>query len=200
MKTKSEARRQHILDVATEVFAETGFERASMAEISARVGGSKATLYNYFPSKEELFLEVMISTNQQQFSAVQQLLKVSDQPLRQVLQGFGEALVKLIYSPDVLAVRRLVIAEAVRSDLGYDCYCRSRKQGEEKIAAELAEAVARQHLKDFPPALMTSHLLTLMESEFIDRMVHRSAPPLTDQEVSAAVARALDVFLGFYSA
>ena len=59
MKTKTEAKRQAILKAAAEVFRKVGFERASMSEIRARIGGSKATLYNYFPSKEKLFFEVM---------------------------------------------------------------------------------------------------------------------------------------------
>ena len=54
MRVKTEAKRQHIVDVAAQAFRELGFEGASMAEICARVGGSKATLYNYFASKEEL--------------------------------------------------------------------------------------------------------------------------------------------------
>ena len=59
MKTKTESKRQAILKAAAEVFREVGFERASMSDIRARIGGSKATLYNYFPSKEKLFFEVM---------------------------------------------------------------------------------------------------------------------------------------------
>lgn len=45
MRVKSEARRQAILDVAAEVFREHGFEHASMSEMTARLGGSKSTLY-----------------------------------------------------------------------------------------------------------------------------------------------------------
>ncbi|CAG1012445.1 partial putative HTH-type transcriptional regulator YvdT, partial [Anaerolineales bacterium] len=59
MAKKSDTKRQHILAVAAEAFQEYGFERTSMSEICARVGGSKATLYNYFSSKDELFFEVM---------------------------------------------------------------------------------------------------------------------------------------------
>jgi hypothetical protein len=51
MRTKSDERRQAILDVATQIFKDIGYERASMAAIAARVGGSKATLYSYFPRK-----------------------------------------------------------------------------------------------------------------------------------------------------
>ena len=57
MRTKSDEKRQAILDVAAEVFREAGFERASMSEICTRVGGAKATLYNHFASKDELFLK-----------------------------------------------------------------------------------------------------------------------------------------------
>jgi AcrR family transcriptional regulator len=59
MKTKTESKRQAILTAAAEVFREVGFERASMSEIRARIGGSKATLYNYFPSKEKLFCRLI---------------------------------------------------------------------------------------------------------------------------------------------
>ena len=55
MKTKTESKRQAIIQAAAEVFREVGFDRASMSDIRERIGGSKATLYNYFPSKEKLF-------------------------------------------------------------------------------------------------------------------------------------------------
>lgn len=70
MKKKTDARRQAILDVAAQAFQELGFERTSMSGICARVGGSKATLYNYFPSKEELFFEVIFLSVEAEFDAV----------------------------------------------------------------------------------------------------------------------------------
>src|SRR5262245_55561889 len=50
-----DARRDAILDAARDAFLEEGFAATSMSTIAARVGGSKATLYTYFKSKEELF-------------------------------------------------------------------------------------------------------------------------------------------------
>ena len=67
MRAKSETRRQAILDAAAQVFQETGFERTTMAAICERLGYSKATLYNYFPSKEALFLEVMFQASEADF-------------------------------------------------------------------------------------------------------------------------------------
>ena len=40
-------------------FSERGYDGASMSAIVARAGGSKQTLYSYFSSKEELFIEMM---------------------------------------------------------------------------------------------------------------------------------------------
>src|SRR5438270_542771 len=49
-------RREEILETASRVFAERGYQSADMQEISAALGVGKGTLYRYFASKEELFL------------------------------------------------------------------------------------------------------------------------------------------------
>jgi AcrR family transcriptional regulator len=54
-----EERPQQILDAALSVFAEHGIDAAKLEEIAARAGVSKGTIYLYFPSKEELFREVV---------------------------------------------------------------------------------------------------------------------------------------------
>ena len=59
MRVRTEAKRDAIVGVAAAVFGEMGFERASMDEIAARTGASKATVYGYFGSKQELFLAVI---------------------------------------------------------------------------------------------------------------------------------------------
>ena len=48
-------RRAQLLDVGTELFSTHSFEELSMAQIAREAGVSKALLYHYFPSKEELF-------------------------------------------------------------------------------------------------------------------------------------------------
>jgi AcrR family transcriptional regulator len=54
-----EATRAKLLTAAAEEFARTGFERANIDAISLTAGYSKGTIYNYFPSKDELFLAVV---------------------------------------------------------------------------------------------------------------------------------------------
>ncbi len=51
--------RQAILDAALDLFAENGFFGTSLREIAARVGVRESALYNYFDSKEALFLALL---------------------------------------------------------------------------------------------------------------------------------------------
>ena len=59
MRTRSEAKRREIIAVAAQAFEEIGYERTSMLTIAERLRGSKQTLYNYFPSKEDLLRAVL---------------------------------------------------------------------------------------------------------------------------------------------
>src|SRR5262252_625743 len=57
-RRRKEARPGEIIDVALEVFAEKGFAAAKLDDIARRAGISKATLYLYFETKEEIFRAV----------------------------------------------------------------------------------------------------------------------------------------------
>ena len=59
MRTRSEEKRRDIVRVAAKAFEELGYERTSMLTIAERLRGSKQTLYNYFPSKEDLLRAVL---------------------------------------------------------------------------------------------------------------------------------------------
>jgi AcrR family transcriptional regulator len=52
-------RREQILDAAMEVFSRKGFAMATTAEIAREAGVAEGTIYNYFPSKRELFIAVI---------------------------------------------------------------------------------------------------------------------------------------------
>lgn len=48
-----------VLDAAESVFAESGFAGASVRDIAARAGLNAASLYNYYPGKQELYEAVL---------------------------------------------------------------------------------------------------------------------------------------------
>jgi TetR/AcrR family transcriptional regulator len=61
-RRRPEDRPRQILDAAFEVFAERGLASARLDDIARRAGVSKGTIYLYFPSKEDLFREVVRHT------------------------------------------------------------------------------------------------------------------------------------------
>ncbi|HWF77816.1 MAG TPA: TetR/AcrR family transcriptional regulator [Caulobacteraceae bacterium] len=58
-RRRKEARPSEIVAAALEVFAERGFAAARLEDIAARAGVSKAALYLYFPTKQDLFRAVV---------------------------------------------------------------------------------------------------------------------------------------------
>lgn len=54
---KKRRTRQHISDLATGMFLERGFDAVTVAEIADAAEVSVNTVYNYFPAKEDLFLD-----------------------------------------------------------------------------------------------------------------------------------------------
>ncbi|KQW00851.1 TetR/AcrR family transcriptional regulator [Rhizobacter sp. Root1221] len=201
MKIRTEARRDAILQIAAAVFLEKGFERASMAEIAQKVGGSKATLYGYFPSKEALFLAVAEAEGQKQMAAAgSELVASGPTALAPALTRFAEALLRFLGAETTCASHRMVIAEAGRSDIGKLFYEIGPKHGLDLIADVLAGAMARKELRQTEPFVAAQHFVALTTSAIQFRLFLRAPEDLTEERVAASAECAVDVFLRAYAA
>jgi AcrR family transcriptional regulator len=58
-QARTDLYREHILEVAEQVFAEGGFESAKLQDIGRQAGVSMGTIYAVFPSKEDLFRAIL---------------------------------------------------------------------------------------------------------------------------------------------
>jgi AcrR family transcriptional regulator len=58
------ARRNQILDAATQIFAEKGFHRATVRAVAQAAGVADGTIYTYFASKDELLIGILDRLNQ----------------------------------------------------------------------------------------------------------------------------------------
>lgn len=59
------------MDAALEIFAQRGFQAATMDEIAASAGFTKPILYQHFSSKEALYSEIVSETGQRLFTALE---------------------------------------------------------------------------------------------------------------------------------
>src|SRR5664279_2869154 len=117
MRVKSEEKRRDIVAKAWELFKQNGFERTTMSDISERVGGSKATLYGYYDSKEQLFAAALEQVIRDPADAVFAHLAGTGK-LKTRLLNFARALLQARLSEDLIAVEQALITEATRSELG----------------------------------------------------------------------------------
>ncbi|HKR92479.1 TetR/AcrR family transcriptional regulator [Novosphingobium sp.] len=193
---KTDARREAILDIATELFREVGYERASMAAISARAGGSKATLYNYFKSKEELFAAAMMEAMEDQGQALLDLLDASDNDVAAVLRRFGEAFLRLVTTPESLAIARTATAEAANSSLGARLYERGPKRAWDEVALYIRRLQERGKIRPGDPHLIAGHFRGMVEAGFVEPLLW-GAP--TEQEPATTTSAAVEAFLRAYA-
>jgi AcrR family transcriptional regulator len=205
---KSDTKRQAILDTAYRLFRTQGFERTSVAEITATVGGSKATIYSHFPSKEELFVECMMAAAENYMAGT---LKHLDSAAAGANRGgssadaavtlfeFGRSFLTFICSPEQLEVRRLMIAEAARSRTGklfFDKISVLRSH----VAAFMSGCMASGTLRRDDPLLAADHLGALLEAEILEPLllqVREGSPG--EQEIELAAKHAVAAFLRAYA-
>lgn len=106
-------RRQAIIDIATRSFLEQGYAGTSMSAIATDLGGSKSTLWGYFPSKEDLF-EAVLEYATAEFRAQLDDVLAHDGAFADTIEVFCQSFITKISTPEGCGLHRLVIAECGR--------------------------------------------------------------------------------------
>ncbi len=198
MKVRTEARRNAILESALALFREVGFERASMNELAKRLGGSKATLYGYFASKEDLFVAVVQAVATSHLAqAAGELLEVKEgATLASVLTRFGERMLRVLTNDtDALAVYRMVIAEAGHSSVGQQFYDSGPAEYIHALAQLMTAAMARGELRRADAQVTALQFLALVTAETGARLYQVDPQPLSVKQIRGMVERAVETFL-----
>lgn len=186
---------ESILAAARRTFLASGFGAVSMDAIAREAGASKATLYAYFSSKEELFGAVVASEGERYFrgfSAGELDPRDVEKSLTEIAQRFLE----LVLSPDAIAVNRITIAEAVRfPQLGEVFWRAGPERTRTQIEGFLRRARDADTLSVADPKLAAEQFITLMRGDFHLRQLLRLDPPLQPAELRDAARAAVATFL-----
>lgn len=158
------ARRKAFVETAQEAFFTLGYAGTTMSSIASQVGGSKTTLWSYFPSKEELFTAVVDDIVDQYGDALSIELPL-DENVFIVLRRFADVLMDMLLSDPILALYRLVISEAQRfPHLAELFYERGPRRGKRRLAEYLEAAMARGALRQGDPVLAVQQFVGLCQS------------------------------------
>lgn len=116
---RARAKREQILEGAQRVFLREGFAATSTDTLVHEAGVSKRTLYAYYPSKEELFVEVvrrltLENPQTRVLDFIQGLQPCSLEELHEALLTLAQKIIATMMSGEYLAILRAIIADAHR--------------------------------------------------------------------------------------
>lgn len=194
-KPGKDERRAAILRIAHEAFLADGYAATSMSTIAARCGGSKATLYNYFSSKEELFLAVVRDRCDQVALVFDQELDVAEN-LEAQLQRFGEHFLGLVLADESVASYRMMIGECARfPEIGQTFYEAGPALGHTKLSVFFQGAIEKKLLRPTDTLAMARMFIHLCLADLHQRRLFNIGPKPDEAVISNNVARAVRMLL-----
>lgn len=196
-RPKSEEKGRSILEAATRLFLANGLQGTSMDAVARESGVSKQTVYGHFANKEALF-RACIRCKIEEFGFQEEGLPESGDA-RDLLVAVCRRFMALICDPDVVAMYRVVIAEAVNypriAELFFETGPVATKTA---VSSLLSGLVSRGDLRPHDPEYASWQLFNLCLGSIHTRLLFglmREVPP---QELEAHLGRAVDDFLVLY--
>ncbi len=193
---RGDRRRALILEAAIAVFMEEGYAGASMDRVVQRAGGSKTTLYRYFPSKADLFAAIIETLVAQMTAPIDHRAVSASGGLAATLTAFARTYLDVLLEPRSLALYRMVMGEGARfPDLGGVFF----QQGPGRVATQLADYLRHYELgrATAPVELLAREFLSLVRADLHLRAL--LGVEIAGAEArSKAVSRAVTLFIAQY--
>lgn len=205
--TRSGRSRQAIIQAAAEVFLRRGYLGATTDEVAARASVSKQTIYKHFADKQHMFAEVILDTTVQvagglSGAVTSTLQDVQDtQEVGKALRGLADSFLEVLLQPEVIRLRRLVIAEADRfPEIGQAWFERRFDRALVVLGEALQGLAGRGLLHNLSdPALAAYQFAGLVMYKPMNQVMFAGtdAPPPADQ-LSRIADSAVGTFLAVY--
>lgn len=194
------SRREAILDVAQGSFMECGYAGTTMSGIAAMLGGSKATLWSYFPCKEVLFAAVVDRASDSVRENMSLILNPQDD-IGVTLGRFAREFLRKVTSPRALALNRLVIGEVARfPETGRIFHERAVGRTHELLADYMAAVMERGLLRQAVPLVAAQQLLGLCSSGCHHKLLLGAIGTAEPSVIEDDAERAVATFLRAYAA
>jgi AcrR family transcriptional regulator len=166
-----------------------------MSSIAAVVGGSKTTLWTYFPSKEALFEAVTDRLGETYADALMTPI-ATDQPLAETLRRVGTGMMNALMSGPLIALMRLVTGEAGRfPELARIFHDRGPRRGRERLAAYFAVVMKRGDMRISDPLQAADQFAALCQSGVYQQTLLGLTGQATPRQVKADIEAAIVSFV-----
>ena len=196
--------RAAVVDAARALFLRQGYAGTTMEDIAVLAGLTKRTLYNNYPDKTALFVQIAadaIAYAEQFARGLHEEFTVGITPanLRAALNDLGERLALGVVRPEVVALRRLLIGEArAFPALGREYFARAPASVLKALASGFEHLGERGLLRLSDARCAAAQFAYLVVGESLDRgMLIGTTPPR--RQVIAYAREGVKTFLARYS-
>lgn len=194
MRIKTAAKRQTIIDAASAAFSELGVEQTSISHIVERIGGSKATIYSYFASKEELVAAVMLQAWSKDIKQLFIHFSEGSDPVSD-LANFARDYLVIVLQPEIMTLARSAMMHGDRA--GRNFYESAPKRGWDLVADCFEQWKLSNQFPDVDATVAALHLKGLLQAELFDKILFGFSLP-EKHEIHATADRAVQAFVRCY--
>lgn len=193
-----ETRRAAIVTIARNAFLTHGYAATSMSTIATELGGSKGTLWAYFPSKEDLFAAVLDDATANFRKSLDDALRPG-RDWRTTLLDFSIRFLHKIIDPDSLQLHRLIVGEAGRfPEIGHIFFERGPKRVLDRLSSYIGSCMEAGDLRQDDPIQAAMALIQLTQMQHNLRLWGIVGAP-DAEEIHRYAVTALDIFSRAYA-
>lgn len=188
--------RDRICNAAFGAFLENGYEGTSTLEIATRAKVSKRELYAHFRDKREMFAAGVAARARRMSPAVDLPPAQDRASLAATLVAFGRNFLAEATHPTVVAVMRLVLAEAARSrELAETFHQSGREPPRLALVRLLAQAHEAGLIGDTPPERMAGQFFALLIGDQQMQLILGVIPAPGEAEIERRARAATDAVM-----
>jgi AcrR family transcriptional regulator len=200
--SRSAQKRRAILYAARDVFLRNGYPGASMDEVAAKADVSKVTVYKHFSDKQSLFMAVITSAIEDAEASTRSLVEHlgASANLEEDLRTFARRHVTDVTQPQLIQLRRMIIAEAQRFPKLASTWHRAGPERAHTTLAQQIEKLARRGLlRVADPLLAAQHLNYLILSVPVNEAMFTGRDqPYNRRQLHRFADEAVRVFMAAY--
>ena len=194
-QSRGEARRRAMIEAAWQVMQEKGCEAATLSDIIAVSGGSRATLYEAFGGKDGL-IEAAVAERCSAFGQSMQLVLDERNDPQTVLETLGYAFLTKVFAPESTRTLGIFVSEGGRFPNMIETFLRHGPSAlTSRIARYLADATRAGRLQVDEPELAADLFLSMLQGQWLLRVMANNEAPPTPEALRKRARFAVSIFL-----
>jgi TetR/AcrR family transcriptional regulator of autoinduction and epiphytic fitness len=193
----NQEKHQAILQAAIEEFYTKGYEGSSMDTISKEANVSKATVYNHFKSKEELFLAIAMIIKQRLEASF--AYEYNHKPIKQQLYEIADQEMKFLGNQENIRLIQIITIVMIQKNSIGQKLLEMKKDDMMEISAKWFEAAKMDGKLAFDDSLFVAKQFIGMIKSFAFYPQLYGAPLLSQNEQKNVIKRSVEMVMRLYS-